>query len=271
MSFRTPFCPLPGAYGVAQINVEASLDGVADPKTLEAAQGLGRAKCLIYFCTCLQLPFPESPSCKYTTYLVGPGPRPNDPARYSTADMCVPIFPCVDHPTNRPAVRPNGPFPFSNCYHWTGLGMERRVRVAIRDYTEYDNGKVASLPGIQHIDMDECFSEDFAKGAAAMRAAEAANKTLQAAAQIAQSVEKARPAIHDEEEGAMNTTHGGPSDDMADIAGLEIYGLTYKAEDDLLPVINVWLDLGSQFPEESDVPSPLEFVKEYDTMVLQDR
>ncbi len=51
MNFHTPFFPLPGAYGVAQIDVEATLDGVADPKTLEAAQGLGRAECLIYFCT----------------------------------------------------------------------------------------------------------------------------------------------------------------------------------------------------------------------------
>ena len=59
--------------------------------------------------------------------------------------MCIPIFPCISHPTSRPPIRPDGPFPFSNCYQWSGLGMERRVRVATRAFTEYNEGKVASL------------------------------------------------------------------------------------------------------------------------------
>ncbi|RPD57855.1 hypothetical protein L226DRAFT_449724, partial [Lentinus tigrinus ALCF2SS1-7] len=169
MTTNTPYCPLPGAYAVAQIDVVKTLKGLNDPKALEAAEGLGTAKCLIYLCTCLQLPFPENPWCKYIVYLVGPGPRPDDTGRYSTPEMCVPIFPCIDHPTNRPPVRPSGPFPFSNCYHWTGLGMERRVRVVTRDYTEYDQGKVAKLPGLEHFDMEEFCSADFARSAQAMR------------------------------------------------------------------------------------------------------
>ena len=50
MKNHTRFCPLPGAYGVAQLNVEATLKEVNDPKVLKAAQKLGTAKCLVYFC-----------------------------------------------------------------------------------------------------------------------------------------------------------------------------------------------------------------------------
>ncbi|TFK90257.1 hypothetical protein K466DRAFT_517451, partial [Polyporus arcularius HHB13444] len=169
MRTHTRYCPLPSAYGVAQLNVDATLKGIDDPNAHEAARGLGTTKCIIYFCTALQLPFPQDPWCKYIVYLVGPGPRTDDPGRYSTPDMCIPIFPCVDHPTNRPPVQPSGPFPFSNCYHWTDLGMERRVRVATRAYTEYDEGTVAKLPGIQHIDMEDSFYNDLSQSAAAMR------------------------------------------------------------------------------------------------------
>ena len=51
--------------------------------------------------------------------------------------------------------------------------MERRVRVAIRTYTEYDEDKVAHLPGIEHVEMEEFFSADYARCAEAKRIAEA--------------------------------------------------------------------------------------------------
>ena len=51
MKSHTPYCPLPGAYAVAQLNVKATLNGLGDPTALEAAQKLGTAKCLVYLCT----------------------------------------------------------------------------------------------------------------------------------------------------------------------------------------------------------------------------
>ena len=48
------------------------------------------------------------------------------------------------------------------------------MRVATRACTEYNEGKVAWLSGIEHVKMEEVFSADYIKSAKDMRAAEAA-------------------------------------------------------------------------------------------------
>ena len=63
------------------------------------------------------------------------------------------------------------------------------------------------------------------------------------------------------------TLEDPPAESFDDIKGLEIYGLTYKAEEYLHPVIDVSLDLRAQFPQDSDVPSPFDFIREYDVLV----
>ena len=170
--------------------------------------------------------------------------------------------------------------------------MERRVRVATRAYTEYNEGKVARLPGIEHVEMEEFFSEDYAQSAKDMRAAEAAG-ILQLSpvpsgkqrretptgdapsdGNTAQVTDATALAGETGTEADMSNDHDDASsatmedaDDFDDIKGLEIYGLTYKAEEYLLPVIDVSLDLGAQFPQESDVPTPFDFIREYDALV----
>lgn len=121
----------------------------------------------------LQLPFPANPWCKYMVLLVGPDLRPANPADYLTPEMSTPIFPCTDHPSSRPSVRPEPSFPFTNCYHWSGCDMEKKVRVKTRDYTEYDEGKVTQLPGIEHVEMGEFLTADLTRSTHAMRAARA--------------------------------------------------------------------------------------------------
>ena len=60
MTARTPYCPIPGDYGIAQLDIARSLEGLNDPKAHKAVEGLGTAKCLVYFCTVSVVSCPTS-------------------------------------------------------------------------------------------------------------------------------------------------------------------------------------------------------------------
>ena len=172
------------------------------------------------------------------------------------------------------------------------------MRVAIRNYTEYDEDKVAHLPGIEHVEMEEFFSADYARCAEAKRIAEAVGspdqhpkrklwrnlvkriftsralakhkEDVREATSLAQSVAREGGASDDANHRGVSSDSSDPEsepvkpvDTMEDLKDLEIYGLTYRADDGLLPIVNISLDLG----EESGISSPLEFIKEYDALV----
>ena len=73
------FCPLPGAYGVAQLNVEATLKGLDDPTALKAAQDLGTAKCLVYLCTVRAMKSGRLQAVKLIDIKVSSAPLPAKP------------------------------------------------------------------------------------------------------------------------------------------------------------------------------------------------
>lgn len=168
------------------------------------------------------------------------------------------------------------------------------MRVAIRTYTEYDEDKVAHLPGIEHVEMEEFFSADYARCAEAKRIAEAVGdpqphtrrklwrnlvkriftvkhkEDVREATSPAQTVAQEGGASDDDNHHGVSSDSSDPEseqvkpvDTMEDLKDLEIYGLTYRADDGLLPIVNISLDLG----EEPDISSPLEFIKEYDALV----
>ena len=163
------------------------------------------------------------------------------------------------------------------------------MRVATRACTEYNEGKVAWLSGIEHVKMEEVFSADYIKSAKDMRAVEAAgilclshwpdgeqrHKTSTDTTAITDDPTQATDAVqvdghidgHCNEDASDTSLQDVPADDFDDIKGLEIYGLTCKAEEYLLPVIDVFLDLGAHLPQDLDVPSPLDFIREYDALV----
>lgn len=47
----------------------------------------------------------------------------------------------------------------------------------------------------------------------------------------------------------------------------DIFGLDYNERDELIPIANVWPDVGAQFKDDDDVPNPLEFLKQYNELV----
>ncbi|KAH9892022.1 hypothetical protein C8Q73DRAFT_650259, partial [Cubamyces lactineus] len=151
------FCPIPGTYVVAQIDVEATLGPFNDLEAVVAAADLRPKKYLLYLHTPLQLPFPGGGPFKYFAYLVGPGPRPDEPDNFITSDMCVPIYPNTKHPSGRPPVHASPEFPVPNCCHWFGPDYECDVRVIEGVFPEEETTK---LPGKGHVRMEICIGED---------------------------------------------------------------------------------------------------------------
>ncbi|KAI0752802.1 hypothetical protein C8Q80DRAFT_1148291 [Daedaleopsis nitida] len=368
------YAPLPGSYAVVQIDVEASLQAVNHPKAHEAAKNIKPARCIVYLCNSLQLPFPSIPWCKYKVYLVGRGLRPADSSQCVTSDMSIPIFPCVEHPTGRTPIHPNVPFPFTNCYHWNGFDMERRILIKTRAYTEYAVDNYTELPGNAHFEMDVFLAEDLNRSIRAKKAKRLGQKpdasqpneepvsqldknplmldeaplnpnaelqhgeytpgslyvadrpldvgpredshSIMEVVELKHDVEQNQGADgsqsevwrcvscsmfstlpylmilpryllpssgseykgdwdeNDSESGLSRTCSPpptgvrirAPSVSLSAIYGMDIFGLLSGKNDYLLPVVDAWLDLGSQVSEE-DIPDPQEFVDSYDAIV----
>ena len=74
-----------------------------------------------------ELPWPDSPWCRYMVELIGTTLRDPDENTGLTPDMVLPIFPNTDHARQHDPVRPMQAFPFPNCYHWLGADVTVRI------------------------------------------------------------------------------------------------------------------------------------------------
>ncbi|KAI0350636.1 hypothetical protein OH77DRAFT_1439750 [Trametes cingulata] len=248
------YCPLPGTYVVAQIDVQATLAGLDDAKALAAATRLEPKKYLVYLHTILRLPYPGGGPYKYLAYLVGPDPRPEEPENFITSDMYIPIFPNTNHPAGRAPVRPNSPFPFPNCSHWVGWDMERQIRVVEGVYPEE---RAIKLPSEEHVDMEEYCGDDL----------------IRSHSMKVKSAPRTEPSGEEKEEPAPSAGSpvlaqqlNGSNDSLADLEALDIFGFEPREGDDLLPVVRIWLDLAGHFTQD-DIPSPRGFVQESEALI----
>ncbi|EIW54171.1 uncharacterized protein TRAVEDRAFT_51894 [Trametes versicolor FP-101664 SS1] len=147
------FFPLPSSYAVVEIDVEKTLQPLNDPVASAAGAQIKTTKCIVYLDMVLRLPLPHDTHFKYMACLIGPGLRPAYPELCITPDMCIPILPNTRHPTaDREALRSDPPFPFGNCYHWSGPDMRLDIRVA-NDGRNYGVGPRMTLPAVQHVKM----------------------------------------------------------------------------------------------------------------------
>lgn len=105
----------------------------------------------------LELPFPNKPWYRYAVNVVAPCLREEDPEKRITADMCSPIYPNSQHPAGREPLRPDKPFPYANCYHWSGVEMD--IRVLARP-EEFDQNQAIALPLREYMRWDELQLED---------------------------------------------------------------------------------------------------------------
>lgn len=248
----------------------------------------------------LSLPFPDNATFKYAAHLIGPGLRPEDPERCLTSDMCIPIFPNTYHPAaDRESLEPRtGPFPFSNCYHWFGPDMIYDLRVW-NDGKFYTEEQRVSLPASQQVRLEHIRSRDVWRAFDTMEAKNAATDadlpSPKADTQeeqdpaavdescmvhsadsqpppppVDQQVDPSEdsPVIHGEViygSGYDSASSGSASSieeaNGEDAVQADIFGLDFDENEDLLPIVNVWPDVGAQFDE--DIPNPMEFAKQY--------
>lgn len=52
----------------------------------------------------------------------------------------------------------------------------------------------------------------------------------------------------------------------AAVTEIDLFGLRPNDNDDLLPIVDVWLDLGAQFMQH-EIPDPMDFIRSYDALV----
>ncbi|KAI0350631.1 hypothetical protein OH77DRAFT_1593446 [Trametes cingulata] len=148
------FFPLPGTYAVVELDIENTLKPFDDPVAKAEAASLKTAKCLVFLCTVLQLPFPDNATFKYRAYLIGPRIRPEVPDLCVTSEMCMPIYPNTHYPFGDCEPLHTKPqFPFSNCYHWFGAYTQFELRI-LNDGRDYRAGPCTELPADQHCKME---------------------------------------------------------------------------------------------------------------------
>ncbi|TBU27864.1 hypothetical protein BD311DRAFT_664431, partial [Dichomitus squalens] len=157
MASTTLYCPVPGTYGIAQLDIEATIEHL-DSEAREAAKHVKPAQCFIYFYLATEFPLPSRPWTRYITYIVGPGLRAVDQDNCFTPEMCVPIFPATKHPNQRAPLYPETPFPFTNCYHWAYTDL--LLRVSTGEYPCEDDPRVTMLPAGEHLRLDALLTED---------------------------------------------------------------------------------------------------------------
>ena len=256
--------------------------------------------CHLFSIQIQELPSPCSTDFTYYVYLVGPGPtRPTNPDLCLTADMCTPIFPNTSHPTGRAPVRPDPPFPFSNCAHWTGQDAALRVRVK---RGRYPRGAALELPDEEYLKLERDRSEDDFRRRClgeARRAMEKRNRAGSEDDEGAYTVNQWRRGSRQERDGrwgsedshlspfvigTLGPAEENPEEPLSVRSSSSRYSggtsLTFASSDvpaDLyafglddgedrrcyIPVVNLWLDLAAHVPAK-DIPSPVEFVRQYE-------
>lgn len=251
------------------------------------------------YLTCIQLlrlPFPEDTTFKYASQLVGPGLRPEDPARCLTSEMCLPIFPNTYHPSaGREALQPRtGPFPFSNCYHWFGPDMVFDMRLWNNGHS-YTAEERVSLSASEQVRLERIRSGDVWRAFDAMEAQNAAHgagalpkEDTQEEQELVKSscmacsadIEHSPPPSEQQDEPSADSStddgesesdsassNSAPPEDFSDhFALMDIFGIDEDENDDLLPIVNVWPDVGAHFKED-DVPNPMEFAEQFSQIV----
>ncbi|KAI0350638.1 hypothetical protein OH77DRAFT_1524768 [Trametes cingulata] len=250
------FCPLPGTYVVAQIDVQATLAGVEDPTAFAAASGMQPRKYLVYLHTPLQLPCPGGGPYKYLAYFVGPDPRPDEPENFITSDMCIPIYPNTNHPTGRAPVHPETLFPFTNCSHWVGWDLERKVRVLEGNYPDELSVKLSSR---QHVDMESYCGEDLTRS-------HQAKMKHGGQTEVEQPIAEEEPAASSTDEASLAQISELSECSSGSLEDIDIFGLEPRDDDELLPVVKVWLDLAGHFADK-DIPNPRGFVEESEAVI----
>ncbi|RPD56397.1 hypothetical protein L226DRAFT_573935 [Lentinus tigrinus ALCF2SS1-7] len=123
-----PRYPDDESFAVIRMDPVAMVRHLNDPEALKAAEALSPRSYLVYLDGHNRLPiWGPKPWYSFDIHLIGPCLRPAHEEQCVTPDMCTPIYPNCNHPTGRAVIHTEPPFPFDNCYFWSGLKMKIRV------------------------------------------------------------------------------------------------------------------------------------------------
>ncbi|KAH9889290.1 hypothetical protein C8Q73DRAFT_707006 [Cubamyces lactineus] len=298
--------PLTGTYAVIELDVHNSLQALDDPIADAAGALIRATKCIVYLQAVLQLPVPDSPTFKYFVYGVGPGLRPPNPELCLTPDMSIPIHPNTSHPSGtRDAVVTEPPFPFSGCYRWCGRDMQFDIRI-LNDGHDYETDPRIALPPIQQVRLGSMRGEDMGKSLCALRKKSRESRYSNATRvhEETQTTVVDSPArsfedvpshlVHlravdvpdgldfsfEESEGSCwdtssscsldshdnETNETNETSESLDDLGPNIFGFRSLVDDDLLPIVKIWLDLEAHI-DGGSVPDPTEFIGQRDELI----
>ncbi|KAJ2992648.1 hypothetical protein NUW54_g7884 [Trametes sanguinea] len=267
---RPLFCPSPGAYAVIRLNPVEMVKHFGDANALEQAKALTPRFHLIYLSLDMALPFPGRPWYQFDVSPIAPKLRKEDAKRGITPAMCIPIYPNTVHPNGRPPLRPQGDFPFSNCYHWIENTTQLRVRARPEGF---DETNVVRLSYDSMSDLEEIWTEDILAIISARRAAEAANSQALAndaaqakgdandyAAEIDGDLSPLPETLADDADRASVSSTSSASDevftdDVTRLGMIDIFGGP-ECDVDLVPLVDLWTSELSEHLKEEDIPGP---------------
>lgn len=197
--------------------------------------------------------------------------------------MCTPIYPNDKHPAGREPLRPEKPFPYTNCYHWCNA-LDIEIRVLPRPelfneeqaiklsydeqmlFSEYQfadllrsrpslvfSTKSPPSPPLPPLARTE--SNALSPAVAGDPSAPKPPSVTSASSRSSSSSFTSRSVISEDND--LNS--------VDEIMAMDIF-TGQNADLDLLPLCELWLDMAAQLKEE-DIPSPAGFFEERDEIV----
>ncbi|PBL00124.1 hypothetical protein ARMGADRAFT_955777, partial [Armillaria gallica] len=116
-----------GEYIAFKLDPVASLKALNDPEVTKSCETLETktyVSCVTYL---LSFPLPGVEYISVSMTLLSKGLPKDDPDRFITSDMSVPVLPNTSNPLSRPPLEPSMPLPWPDCYHPTQSRTQCRV------------------------------------------------------------------------------------------------------------------------------------------------
>ncbi|RDX48680.1 hypothetical protein OH76DRAFT_1352111 [Lentinus brumalis] len=275
-----PFAPSPWNYAVVQMDPVTMVQHLDDSQALEAAERIQPKAYLLHLSWDSGLPFPGKPWYGFSASLVGPGLRAPDEERCIFPDMCIPIFPTIAHPRSRDPIRPKPerPFPYDDCYHWSFT--DTRIRV-IANPEGFDESTAVKLDAREDTRRERFFAEDAYRQQEALKARdhhrhpptsrEAREATAQEVSTFAGHGSpsdddyhlRSQPETEDECASIRSgSTHESSTSSLSNdtMTEMGIFG-DPSGNIEIQPLVHLWLDLEAHLTQE-DIASPVQFFEE---------
>lgn len=213
--------------------------------------------------------------------MIAPSLCEEDAAKGITADMCTPIYPNNKHPAGREPLRPEKPFPYTNCSHWCNT-LEIEIHVLPRPEL-FNEDQAIQLSYDKQMRFDSHQFEDLLRSRRSLSSSTEPpppppplprTKTEPPAPAVASDPSAAKLTLvtsassrSSSRSSASRSVMSGESDmnSVDEIMAMDIFTGS-NTDLDLLPLCELWLDMAAQLKEE-DIPSPAGFFKERDEIV----